>query len=273
MISMDSDLYRAHPDWALTDPGRKPMISRKQLVLDLGRKEVRDWLFETIAGILRETRIEYIKWDYNRQLSDVFSHRKDARSGEFFHRFILGLYEIWNALTEKFPEILFESCSSGGNRFDLGSFCYMPQCWTSDDTDALERIKQKVQELYSTISTDVEVSNIADAIKELDKQLDTTFSDMADSWASALMDMEGTAEDWAQSVGKMIAEKIIKSMVIPTMLQPLLNDMQKAWNAAAEQEGATYQTMLDAMMPLPSDETTPPVTKMYLVSTSLLIII
>ncbi len=123
----------------------------------------------------------------------------------------------------------------------------------SGNTDALERIKQKVQELYSAISTDVEVSNIADAIKELDKQLDTTFSDMADSWASALMDMEGTAEDWAQSVGKMIAEKIIKSMVIPTMIQPLLNDMQKAWNAAAEQEGATYQTMLDAMMPYLSD--------------------
>lgn len=123
----------------------------------------------------------------------------------------------------------------------------------SGNTDALERIKQKVQELYSTISTDVEVSNIADAIKELDKQLDTTFSDMADSWASALMDMEGTAEDWAQSVGKMIAEKIIKSMVIPTMIQPILDTMQKAWNAAAEQEGATYQTMLDAMMPYLSD--------------------
>nr|MCR4810145.1 hypothetical protein [Prevotella sp.] len=119
----------------------------------------------------------------------------------------------------------------------------------SGNTDALERIKQKVQELYSTISTDVEVSNIADAIKELDKQLDTTFSDMADSWTSTLMDMEATAEDWAQSVGKMIAEKIIKSMVIPTMIQPILDTMQKAWNAAAEQEGATYQTMLDAMMP------------------------
>ncbi|MBR2236344.1 MAG: tape measure protein [Prevotella sp.] len=119
----------------------------------------------------------------------------------------------------------------------------------SGNTEAIERIKQKVQELYSTISTDVEVSNIADAIKELDKQLDTTFSDMADSWTSTLMDMEATAEDWAQSVGKMIAEKIIKSMVIPTMIQPILDTMQKAWNAAAEQEGATYQTMLDAMMP------------------------
>ena len=123
----------------------------------------------------------------------------------------------------------------------------------SGNTDALERIKQKVQELYSTISTDVEVSNIADAIKELDKQLDTTFSDMADSWTSTLMDMEATAEDWAQSVGKIIAEKIIKSMVIPAIIQPILDTMQKAWNAAAEQEGATYQTMLDAMMPYLSD--------------------
>ncbi len=123
----------------------------------------------------------------------------------------------------------------------------------SGNTEAIEHIKQKVKQLYEAIGNDVEVIDIAAAIKELDKQLDTTFSDMADSWASALMDMEGTAEDWAQSVGKMIAEKIIKSMVIPTMIQPLLNDMQKAWNAAAEQEGATYQTMLDAMMPYLSD--------------------
>lgn len=140
MVSPDSDLYRAHPTWAIQTDTYEPSQGRNQLVLDLTNPDVVEHIINTMTDVFRYGHIEYIKWDYNRQLSDVFSHRKDARSGEFFHRFILGLYEIWGALTERFPEILFESCSSGGNRFDLGSFCYMPQCWTSDDTDALERI-------------------------------------------------------------------------------------------------------------------------------------
>lgn len=140
MVSPDSDLYRAHPDWAIKTDKYEPTQGRNQLVLDLTNPDVVEYLINTMTDVFRYGHIEYIKWDYNRQLSDIFSHRKDARSGEFFHRFILGLYELWGALTERFPEILFESCSSGGNRFDLGSFCYMPQCWTSDDTDPLERI-------------------------------------------------------------------------------------------------------------------------------------
>ncbi len=140
MVSPDSDLYRAHPNWAIKTDTYEPTQGRNQLVLDLTNPDVVEYIINTMTDVFRYGHIEYIKWDYNRQLSDVFSHRKDARSGEFFHRFILGLYEIWGALTEKFPEILFESCSSGGNRFDLGSFCYIPQCWTSDDTDPLERI-------------------------------------------------------------------------------------------------------------------------------------
>lgn len=142
MISMDSDLYRAHPDWALTDPGRKPMISRKQLVLDLGRKEVRDWLFETIAGILRETRIEYIKWDCNRSIANGFSRALPAgRQGETAHRFMLGTYELLQRLTDAFPEVMIEGCSGGGGRFDAGMLYYCPQIWCSDDTDAIERLE------------------------------------------------------------------------------------------------------------------------------------
>lgn len=140
MVSPDSDLYRAHPDWALTSDFYDPSQGRNQLVLDLTRREVREYLIDTLTDVFNYGNIEYIKWDMNRQFSDVFSHRKGRRSGEVFHRYVLGLYEILQTLTERFPHILFESCSSGGNRFDLGMFCYMPQCWTSDNTDALDRI-------------------------------------------------------------------------------------------------------------------------------------
>lgn len=140
MVSPDSDLYRAHPDWAITTDGYTPSQGRNQLVLDLTRPDVREYLINTMTDVFRYGNIEYIKWDMNRPFSDVYSHQKGARSGEFFHRYVMGLYEIWEALTEKFPHILFEACSSGGNRFDLGTFCYMPQCWTSDNTDALERV-------------------------------------------------------------------------------------------------------------------------------------
>ncbi len=140
MVNPDSDLYRAHPEWAVTTDVYKPSEGRNQLVLDLSNPEVVDFIINTMTDVFSSGNIEYIKWDNNRHMSDVFSRRKGARSGEFYHRYMLGLYEIWGALTEKFPNILFEACSSGGNRFDLGTFCYMPQCWTSDNTDPLDRL-------------------------------------------------------------------------------------------------------------------------------------
>ena len=140
MVNPDSDLYRAHPDWAMTTDKYTPSQGRNQLTLDLTRQEVRDYIIDTMTDVFRYGNISYIKWDNNRHFSDVFSRREGARSGEYFHRYILGLYEIWDALTGKFPEILFEACSSGGNRFDLATFCYMPQCWTSDNTDPLDRV-------------------------------------------------------------------------------------------------------------------------------------
>lgn len=140
MVSPDSDLYRAHPDWAITTDHYDYSPGRNQLILDLSREDVRDYVLNTLIDILRYGNIEYIKWDMNRMFSDVFSHKKGAKAGEIFHRYILGLYYILDALTAKFPHVLFESCSSGGNRFDLGMFCYMPQCWTSDNTDSLDRV-------------------------------------------------------------------------------------------------------------------------------------
>lgn len=140
MVSPDSELYRAHPDWAISSEHYEASQGRNQLILDLTREEVRNYVLNTLTDILRYGNIEYIKWDMNRLFSDVFSHRQGGKAGEIFHRYVLGLYEILDSITTKFPHVLFEACSSGGNRFDLGMFCYMPQCWTSDNTDSLDRV-------------------------------------------------------------------------------------------------------------------------------------
>ena len=139
-VNQDSDLYRAHPDWAIAVPSREPSFGRNQLVLDLTRKDVRDYIVDSVSKVLDEAEIEYVKWDYNRHISDMYSLSL-SNQGEFFHRYILGLYEILRRIfTENHPNVLLESCSSGGNRFDLGMLCYSPQIWTSDDTDAMERL-------------------------------------------------------------------------------------------------------------------------------------
>lgn len=141
MVSPDSDLYRAHPDWAVTTDKYVPSQGRNQFVLDLTRDDVCDYLIDAMTNVFSMANIEYIKWDMNRHLSDIYSRQSGAHMGEFFHRYTLGLYRILDELVKRFPKILFESCSSGGNRFDLGMFCYMPQTWASDDTDSLERVK------------------------------------------------------------------------------------------------------------------------------------
>ena len=142
MINMDSDLYRAHPDWVLRTPDRYPSQSRHQHVLDFTRPEVVDHIHDMIAKILRESQISYIKWDMNRYMTEPFSaHLGPDRQGEVMHRYILGVYSLYERLTREFPEILFESCASGGARFDPGMLYYAPQAWCSDDTDASERCK------------------------------------------------------------------------------------------------------------------------------------
>ena len=142
MVNMDSDLYRTHPDWMIATPGRFPSHARHQHVLDYSRKEVVDYIYGKMAKILRESSISYIKWDMNRPLTDVFSKSlAPDQQGEVFHRYVLGLYHLYDRLTTAFPSILFESCASGGGRFDPGLLYYAPQTWTSDDTDAVERLK------------------------------------------------------------------------------------------------------------------------------------
>ena len=141
MISPDSDLYRAHPDWCLHVDGRARVEMRNQLILDLSRKEVQDYIIESVSAVLESARIEYVKWDMNRNMTEPFSGAQTpARQKETQHRYMLGLYRVLEEITARFPEILFESCSGGGGRFDPGMLYYMPQTWTSDDSDAVERM-------------------------------------------------------------------------------------------------------------------------------------
>lgn len=142
MVSEDSELYRAHPEWAIKIPSRKPTRGRYQLVLDISRKDVRDYLYNSIAAILKSADISYIKWDANRSICDWYSGELPAeKQCELPHRYILGLYELLERLTADFPDVLFEGCSGGGGRFDAGMLYYCPQIWCSDDTDAFERTK------------------------------------------------------------------------------------------------------------------------------------
>lgn len=142
MISPDSDLYRAHPDWCIHIENRPRSQGRWQLILDLTRKEVRDYLYDSIAAILRTGMIAYVKWDFNRNMTEIGSPVLGAEhQGEVTHRYYLGLYELLERLVTDFPDVLFESCSGGGGRFDAGLLYYMPQVWTSDNSDAIERLK------------------------------------------------------------------------------------------------------------------------------------
>lgn len=138
-VNPDSELYRAHPEYAVKLPKREPSLGRNQLLLDLTNPAVRDYIVENVSGILDRAEISYVKWDMNRHMSDVFSEH--CAPGEFFHRYILGLYEVLERIFRPRPHILLESCSSGGNRFDLGMLCYSPQIWASDDTDPIERLR------------------------------------------------------------------------------------------------------------------------------------
>jgi alpha-galactosidase len=142
MVSPDSDLYRAHPDWCLHVDGRPRTEARQQLILDLSRPEVQDYIIASVSGILSSSGVDYVKWDMNRNMTEAFSSvLPPERKKETQHRYMLGLYRVLESITSAFPQILFESCSGDGGRFDPGMLYYMPQTWTSDDTDAVERLK------------------------------------------------------------------------------------------------------------------------------------
>ncbi len=163
MISENSDLYRVHPDWCIHVPNRNRTKSRHQLILDLTNEEVRKYIVQTVSKVLRSAPIKYVKWDMNRHMTEAGSaYLPKERQRETAHRYILGLYEIMDQITSAFPEILFESCSGGGGRFDPGILYYMPQTWTSDNTDAIERlfIQYGTSLVYAPITMGAHVSAV-----------------------------------------------------------------------------------------------------------------
>ena len=139
-VNEDSDCFRAHPDWAVRAPGREPVRGRNQLHLDLCNPAVRDYIVQNVRQVIEEGNVDYVKWDMNRHMADMYSAFVPAQ-GEFFHRYIMGLYEVLHRIFDDKPRILLEMCSSGGNRFDLGMLCFAPQIWASDDTDPVERLE------------------------------------------------------------------------------------------------------------------------------------
>ncbi len=163
MVSYDSDLYRSHPDWIIRSPAYDPILSRTQLVLDLSNPAVCDYLVEAVAKVLEETGAIYVKWDMNRHITDLGSAWLPAgQQRELSHRYMLGLYSVLERLNQRFPQVLFEGCSSGGGRFDAGMLYYMPQTWTSDNTDAVCRtqIQYGTSLLFPPVTMGAHVSAI-----------------------------------------------------------------------------------------------------------------
>jgi len=154
-ISEDSDLYRAHPDWAVKIPGRKPNLSRHQMILDFSRKDVQDYILERLCSVLASAPISYVKWDFNRSICDKYSTSLPAeKQGEMAHRFMLGLYSVLDGMLSAYPHLLLEGCSGGGGRFDAGMMYYSPQIWCSDNTDAVNRLSiQYGSSFFYPIST------------------------------------------------------------------------------------------------------------------------
>lgn len=162
MISEDSDLYRVHPDWAMIVPGREPIRGRSQLVLDMTREDVQEYVKERLFAIMDSANIQYIKWDMNRSIAAAYSAKLPGkRQGEVRHRYILGLYHVLEALLQRYPDLLLEGCSGGGGRFDAGMLYYSPQIWCSDNTDAVERLRIQYGTSFaypmSTVSAHVSV--------------------------------------------------------------------------------------------------------------------
>ncbi|SDB61177.1 alpha-galactosidase [Butyrivibrio sp. INlla16] len=163
MVNPNSNLYRRHPEWVLAVPGRKPSLGRHQLVLDFSRKEVVDYIYNMLYKVISGASISYIKWDMNRPLTEVFSmDSPPEKQGMIYHKYVLGVYSLYTRLIETFPDILFESCSSGGNRFDAGMLYYAPQAWCSDNTDAIDRLRIQYGSSYGypIVSIGSHVSNV-----------------------------------------------------------------------------------------------------------------
>lgn len=241
MVSPRSDLIRTHPDWAIGSPRVSPTLSRQQLVLDLSRPDVRDFIVEAVGAVLRETGATYVKWDMNRHMTDLASAWLPRdRQRELSHRYMLGLYEVLERLTSAFPEVLFEGCSSGGGRFDLGMLAYMPQTWTSDDTDAIERLKIQygTSLLFPPITMGAHVSAVPNHETGRVAPLETRFAVAAGGNLGYEFDIRGMDPGEAAAVQQQIAWYLRHRRTIQTgTLWRLANTQEgndAAWEIMAE---------------------------------------
>ena len=178
MVSEDSDLYRNHPDWAMVIPGRDPNRGRNQLVLDLSRQEVKEYIKQAIDRILKSVNVSYIKWDMNRSLDNLYSFAQPKTAqGTLRHKYILGLYEILEYVVKNYPKILIEGCSGGGGRFDAGMLYYTPQIWCSDNTDAIERLKTRgVCAMQGAFGYEMDLSMMSEEEKACAKEQIATYN-------------------------------------------------------------------------------------------------
>lgn len=243
MVSIDSDLYRKHPDWCIHVPDRPYTLGRNQLMLDLSRKEVCEYIIKSVSDILSDVPITYVKWDMNRHMTDVGSAAlPPERQRETAHRYILGLYSVMEELTSRFPHVLFESCSSGGGRFDAGMLYYMPQTWTSDNTDAICRLKIQwgTSLVYPPITMGAHVSTVPNHQVGRITPLETRgYVAMAGNFGYEL-DLTTLTVEEKEIVKKQIAlYKEIRSLIQFGKFYRIINpfdENEAAWNFVSEDQ-------------------------------------
>jgi alpha-galactosidase len=247
MISPDSQLYRAHPDWCLHVPDRRRTEARNQLILDLSRPEVCEYIINTVAAVLRSAPISYVKWDMNRHMTEIGSIESTSeRQRETAHRYMLGLYRVMEEITTAFPEILFESCSGGGGRFDPGILYYMPQTWTSDNTDAVERlyIQYGTSVVYPASSMGAHVSAVPNHQVHRDTPLRTR-GDVAISGNFGYeLDLTRFTDDEKEEVKRQVAQckelrKLIQFGEMYRLLSPFEGN-ESAWMFVSEDKSEAF---------------------------------
>lgn len=256
MVNEDSDLYRTHPDWAVRLPGKAPTRGRHQLVLDLCNPEVRDYIVTQVGTTLDEAGVTYVKWDMNRHISEMYSPCLPEQ-GRFFHAYILGLYEVMGRIFMPRPHILFESCSSGGNRFDLGMLCYSPQIWASDNTDPIARldIQGGLSYLYPQSTIGAHVSQAPHAQTLRNTPLSTRFHASCFGLLGYELDVKDLSRAERREIAAQIAfykehRKTLQYGIFSRIPQVKANKIQ--WQCVS-QDGKTALTALFQTIAQPSE--------------------
>lgn len=243
MVSPDSVLYKVHPDWIIRSPYYEPVKSRSQYVLDLSNPDVCEYVTEAVSDVLRDTKAEYVKWDMNRHITDLgSSYLADQKQRELSHRYMLGLYSVLEELTGRFPEVLFEGCSSGGGRFDAGMLYYMPQTWASDNTDAVCRLKIQygTSLLFPPVTMGAHVSDIPNHHAGRNVSLKTRFAVAMSGNLGYELDIRMLSENEKNEIRRQISfykklRETLQNGKFYRLLDPQKTN-EAAWNFVSEDE-------------------------------------